>query len=123
MRARTEPRGGKPVPQAACGPSRPSALDSETKLLIRPAKGYSFPSGHTFSSFAAAEIIARRDRRLGRIAFPLAGAIAFSRLYLYVHFPSDVIGGMLLGTLTGRGAAAAGDRVCGHVRAKKAGRG
>ena len=63
---------------------------------------FSFPSGHTISSFAAATAIFTQDKRLGAPALLLAVLIAFSRLYLYVHFPSDVLAGALLGILTGR---------------------
>lgn len=59
--------------------------------------GFSFPSGHSVSSFAAAGVLFFR-REKGRVAaLILAGLIAFSRAYLYVHFPSDVVTGSLLG--------------------------
>ncbi|MCX4270597.1 MAG: phosphatase PAP2 family protein [Lachnospiraceae bacterium] len=70
-------------------------------LLIAPPGEYSFPSGHTFSSFAAATTIALGNKKLGIFALILAATIGFSRLYLYVHFPTDVLGGMLLGILLG----------------------
>ena len=57
----------------------------------------SFPSGHTRSSFEAAFVLLWRDKRMGIPAMVLASLIAFSRLYVYVHFPSDIIGGILLG--------------------------
>lgn len=67
------------------------------KLLISKPLTYSFPSGHTASSFAAAGILWRELRKYR--AYILAGAslIAFSRLYLFVHYPSDIIGGIALG--------------------------
>lgn len=70
-------------------------------LLIAPPGEYSFPSGHTFSSFAAATPIVLGNKRLGIFALILATIIGFSRLYLYVHFPTDVLGGMLFGILLG----------------------
>ncbi len=66
-------------------------------LLIPVPRDFSFPSGHTASSFAAATAIFHANRRLGWCAFALAAVIAFSRLYLYVHFPTDVLAGALLG--------------------------
>ncbi len=60
-----------------------------------------FPSGHTLSSVIAAFVITSADKRFGFIAVPLASLIAFSRLYLYVHFPSDVIAAAVLGVLIG----------------------
>ena len=65
-------------------------------LIARPTS-YSFPSGHTSSSFAAALILTLRHKKVGWLAYIPAVLIAFSRLYLYVHFPSDVLGGAVLG--------------------------
>ena len=78
--------------------ARPEKL---TYLLIAPPGEYSFPSGHTFSSFSAATVIALGNKKLGIPALILATIIGFSRLYLYVHFPTDVIGGMFFGILLG----------------------
>ena len=77
---------------------RPCWLDPSVPLLIAAPTDYSFPSGHTLISVISATILTAADRRFGRAAIPLAALIAFSRLYLYVHFPSDVLGGALLGT-------------------------
>ncbi len=70
-------------------------------MLIHPPGEFSFPSGHTFSSFAAATAITLGNKKLGIPALILAAAIGFSRLYLYVHFPTDVLGGMIFGILLG----------------------
>ena len=59
---------------------------------------YSFPSGHTTSSFAAAVSLFLCNKKLGIPALVLAALIAFSRLYVYVHFPTDILGGFILGT-------------------------
>ena len=59
----------------------------------------SFPSGHTLASFEAAGALMLRDKRYGIPAIVLAVVIAFSRLYLYVHYPTDVLGGIVLGLL------------------------
>lgn len=69
-------------------------------LIINPPKDFSFPSGHTSASFAAAvSILLCGHSSLAYAALILAGLIGFSRLYLYVHYPSDVVFGALLGTL------------------------
>lgn len=69
------------------------------ELLIPPPDGYSFPSGHSCASFAAATAIFIRDKRFGAAAFVLAGLIAFSRVFLFVHYPTDVLAGALLGVV------------------------
>ena len=81
--------------------SRPCWIIEEMEMLIKIPKDYSFPSGHSLAGFTAAVIIFRHDRRLGIPALILASVIAFSRLYLYVHFPTDVLAGVLLGILAG----------------------
>lgn len=89
---------------------RPCWLEPGTPLLIAVPTDFSFPSGHTLSSFIGATILTGTDRRFGWVAVPLAGLIAFSRLYLYVHFPSDVLGGAVLGVLIGILALACGKK-------------
>ena len=80
---------------------RPCWLDSSVRLLIADPTDYSFPSGHTLSSVIGATILTKTDRRFGYAAIPLAALIAFSRLYLYVHFPSDVLAAAVLGVMIG----------------------
>lgn len=74
-------------------------LNADSLLIGIPSGRFSFPSGHAVSSFSAAAVLMLYDKRLGIPALILAALIAFSRLYLYVHFPSDVIAGMILGIL------------------------
>ena len=80
---------------------RPCWLDSSVRLLIANPTDYSFPSGHTLSSVIGATILTKTNRRFGYAAIPLAALIAFSRLYLYVHFPSDVLAAAVLGVVIG----------------------
>ncbi|GAB5081517.1 phosphatase PAP2 family protein [Hominimerdicola sp. 21CYCFAH17_S] len=82
---------------------RPFIQNSAIDTIIRQPSGYSFPSGHSASSFAAATAVYMHNKKLGIPAYILAALIAFSRLYFYVHFPSDVIIGSLLGVLIGIG--------------------
>lgn len=70
--------------------------------LIRKPWDYSFPSGHTGSSFASAWVFYRRlPKRFGIPALVLAGLIGLSRLYLGVHYPTDVLFGMVSGIGSG----------------------
>lgn len=75
---------------------RPFQVREGIALLIREPGEFSFPSGHTLSSFEAAFVLFYMDRRIGIGALFLAALIAFSRLYLFVHYPTDVLGGFLL---------------------------
>jgi len=77
---------------------RPFVQYPTIELLIPKPSSYSFPSGHTGSSFAAAWILAMNVKKAAVPVYILAGAIAFSRLYLMVHYPSDVLAGIILGT-------------------------
>ena len=91
------------------GRIRPFAVNTAVALLVPPPLDASFPSGHTASSFAAAAALwAAGYRRMGAAALVLACAIAFSRLYLYVHWPIDVLAGAVLGAVLGWAGAALG---------------
>lgn len=87
--------------QAACGRSRPFEGFMTIELLIQAPIGYSFPSGHTLLGFTAATVLFLRDKRLGIAAGIVALLIAFSRLYLNVHYATDVAAGILLGIFCG----------------------
>ena len=94
---------------------RPCDVNTAIQLLVPRPSGWSFPSGHTSASFASASALLfhahRRNtaisesqtaaKKLWKPVLALAFLIAFSRLYLYVHYPTDVLGGMLLGCLSG----------------------
>lgn len=69
------------------------------QLLGDKMHDFSFPSGHTIASFEAAVVMLKNSKKLGIPAMILAVLISFSRLYLYVHYPTDVIASIILGTL------------------------
>ena len=72
-------------------------FQKEITLLVEGLHDYSFPSGHTIASFEAATALLIGNRKLGIPAMILAVLIAFSRLYLYVHYPTDVLASIVLG--------------------------
>lgn len=82
---------------------RPYIQFQDIILLLEPQKDFSFPSGHASSSFAAAVAIWKmcdhKQRWIGVSSVILAVLIAWSRLYVCVHFPSDVICGIVIGIL------------------------
>ena len=80
---------------------RPFHAHAPFDLLISPPKGYSFPSGHSAASFSAATVLCFLDKKAGIAGLALAALIGFSRIYLYVHYPSDVLAGIFLGTAVG----------------------
>ena len=103
---------------------RPCWIDTSIALLIENPHDYSFPSGHTYSSIAAARVILLRSKKAGIAAMVMAVLIAFSRMYLFVHFPTDILASLFLGLVT---AVAAHflteryyDRIAGKLAERKA---
>ena len=81
---------------------RPYEVVEGLRLMIERQRDYSFPSGHTSASFAAACALVRTlPKKWGTVCMILAGVIALSRLYVGVHYPSDVLGGMVVGIFAG----------------------
>lgn len=79
--------------------ARPCHIDETVELLIKRPSSYSCPSTHSAWAFAAAVSILLNHKKWGICALIAALVIAFSRLYLFVHFPSDVLIGAVLGAL------------------------
>ena len=67
-------------------------------LLIERQHDFSFPSGHTIASFEASVVLMKNSKKMGIPALIIAILVSFSRLYLYVHYPSDVLVSVVLGT-------------------------
>ena len=83
------------------GRIRPCDVNPAVQLLVARPDDFSFPSGHTGASFAAVSALYFSRSRLWIPSLILAVLIAFSRLYLYVHYPTDILAGALLGIMTG----------------------
>lgn len=83
---------------------RPCNVDTTVELLIKRPKGFSFPSGHSAAAFCVVGVLyGAKIRKLFWPVLVLAVLIGFSRLYLYVHFPTDVFVGALCGFTIGYG--------------------
>lgn len=87
--------------------ARPFDANPTIELLVPKPEDYSFPSGHTAASFTATSALffsRGKQGKQGKLWIPalfLSVTIAFSRLYLYVHYPTDVLAGVLLGIILG----------------------
>lgn len=80
---------------------RPYEVIDGLTLMVGKATDYSFPSGHTGSAFALAVVVfMAMPGKYGIIALVLATLMGLSRLYVGIHYPGDVIGGMVLGIIT-----------------------
>lgn len=78
---------------------RPCIVDTSVTMLVPVPAEYSFPSGHSLNGFTAAVTMFLYYRRPGVAALALASVIAFSRMYLFVHYPTDILAGIALGIL------------------------
>lgn len=88
---------------------RPCDVNTAVQLLIARPDDFSFPSGHTGASFAAAAALFADRNRLWIPSLILALLIAFSRLYLYVHYPTDILAGAAIGMMVGWAGRQAAD--------------
>ena len=86
----------------------------EITLLISAQHDFSFPSGHTIASFEASMVLLKNSKKMGIPAVIIAVLVTFSRLYLYVHYPTDVIFSIFAGTLF----AFIGDALAGKIMQK-----
>lgn len=91
--------GGPLLKNLICRP-RPFLKDTSVALITEPPHGYSFPSLHTANAFACAATVFLRNKKAGIPCLLFAALIGFSRLYFFVHYPSDILCGAVLGTVT-----------------------
>ena len=89
--------GGQYVLKDLIARERPCVIDQTVELIVARKTSYSCPSTHTAWAFAAATSIFLRFKKWGIALFAVAAVIGFSRLYLFMHFPTDVLFGAVLG--------------------------
>lgn len=98
--------------------SRPCHLDETIQLLVSRPSSYSCPSTHTAWAFGAAASLFMNNKKAGIGACVVAALIGFSRMYLFVHFPTDVLAGVALGILMGLIAAFAINKAAKAIKSK-----
>ena len=81
------------------GRIRPCAVLEHVRMLTDCNTSYSFPSAHAVNIFAGAFFMSQAFRRLAPVFYVIAAVVAYSRVYIGVHYPLDVIGGAAIGLL------------------------
>ena len=94
------------------------AVDDTVQLIVKKPGSFSCPSVHTYLAFSSAMAIFHYYRKAGIGVFVFAAMIGFSRMYFFVHYPTDVLFGAVLGILTAFVVCALMDKVCDAIKRK-----
>lgn len=99
---------------------RPFIGNDFFEIIINKPESFSFPSGHTMVSAVAATVLTMANKKFGIFAIPIALLISFSRIYLCVHYPSDVIAGLIFGFAVGFSVVKISEKIISIIKAQKA---
>ena len=99
--------------------TRPFDIRPYIEPIVNKPTDFSFPSGHTLAAFETAAAIFMFNKKWGIASLVFAALMGFSRLYLYLHYPSDVIAGAILGSAFGVIAALIIRRIYKNLSVKK----
>ena len=96
---------------------RPCWIDPDfLQLLVSVPKDFSFPSAHTMISVSAAAALFHYSKALGIPALVIAALVGFSRLYLFVHFPTDVFAGAVIGVILAVVSCIVTDKIAAKIK-------
>lgn len=79
---------------------RPCAVDDTVQMIVKKPSSFSCPSVHTYLAFSSAMVIFHYYKKAGIGVFVFAALVGFSRMYFFVHYPTDVLFGAVLGIVT-----------------------
>ncbi len=96
---------------------RPCAVDSTVSLIVKKPSSFSCPSVHTYLAFSSAAAIFHYYKKAGIGVFVFAALVGFSRMYFFVHYPTDILFGAVLGVVTALIVCMLLDRI--YTRMKK----
>lgn len=99
---------------------RPCAVDDTIQLIVKKPSSFSCPSVHTYLAFSSAMAIFHYYRKAGIGVFVFAALVGFSRMYFFVHYPTDVLFGAVLGIVTACVVCALLDKICARIGKKTA---
>jgi len=92
---------GNGILKPVIGRCRPYNFDPTLNIIIHRLKDGSFPSGHTMAAFAFARAVSKNCRKCAPYLYTASTLMALSRIYLMMHYPTDVIGGAIFGIIFG----------------------
>lgn len=95
---------------------RPCAVDDTVLLIVKKPGSFSCPSVHTYLAFSSAMAIYHYYKKVGIVVFVFAALVGFSRMYFFVHYPTDVLFGAVLGIMTAAVICILLDKGCAYVK-------